>query len=51
MGLKFEKTDDLDKLFAEFAIDPDKEVAPKEDIDRFLKPNQEEEEKKKKIEK
>lgn len=42
MGLKFEKTDDLDKLFENFAIDPEKKVAPKEDIDRFLKPKQEE---------
>ncbi|MDH6363191.1 hypothetical protein M2139_000166 [Enterococcus sp. PF1-24] len=49
MALKFEKTDDLDKLFAEFAIDPDKIVAPDEEINQFLKPNQEEEEKKKKI--
>lgn len=24
MGLKFERSDDLDKLFEEFAVDPDK---------------------------
>lgn len=51
MGLKFEKTDDLEKLFEEFAIDPKKEIAPKEEVQRFLKPNQEEEDKKKKIQK
>ena len=26
MGLKFEKTDDLDKLFESFVVDPDKKV-------------------------
>ncbi|EPH96817.1 MULTISPECIES: SPJ_0845 family protein [unclassified Enterococcus] len=38
MGLKFERTDNLDKLFESFAVDPEKKVAPKEDIDRFLNP-------------
>lgn len=51
MGLKFEKTDDLDKLFDEFAIEPSKKIAPNENIDKFLKPNKKEEEKKQKIEK
>ena len=37
MGLKFERTDNLDKLFESFAVDPEKTVAPKEEIDRFLK--------------
>ncbi|WP_265459210.1 SPJ_0845 family protein [Enterococcus sp. HY326] len=47
MGLKFEKTDDLDTLFENFAVDPEKKVAPKEDIDRFLKPKNEKEDEKK----
>ena len=38
MGLKFERTDNLDKLFESFAGDPEKTVASKEEIDRFLKP-------------
>lgn len=38
MGLKFERTDNLDKLFESFAVDPEKTVASKEEIDRFLKP-------------
>ena len=37
MGLKFERTDNLDKLFESFAVDPEKTVAPKEEIDRFSK--------------
>lgn len=37
MGLKFERTDNLDKLFESFAVDPEKTVAALE-IDRFLKP-------------
>ncbi|GCF94493.1 hypothetical protein NRIC_23840 [Enterococcus florum] len=39
MGLKFERTDNLDKLFEEFAIDPDKkeEIQPNEKIEQFLK--------------
>ena len=28
MGLKFERTDNLDKLFESFAVDPEKTVAP-----------------------
>lgn len=51
MGLKFEKTDDLEKLFDDFAIEPTKKVAPNENIDKFLKPNKEEDKKKEKIEK
>lgn len=31
MGLKFERTDNLDKLFESFAVDPEKTVAPKEE--------------------
>ncbi len=38
LGLKFERTDNLDKLFESFAVDPEKTVASKEEIDRFLKP-------------
>ena len=38
MGLKFERPDNLDKLFESFAVDPEKTVASKEEIDRFLKP-------------
>ena len=38
MGLKFERTDNFDKLFESFGVDPEKTVAPKEDRDRFLKP-------------
>ena len=38
MGLKFERTDNLDKLFESFTVDPEKTVASKEEIDRFLKP-------------
>lgn len=47
MGLKFEKTDDLDKLFESFAIDPDKKVQKDEDIQKFLKPKNEQNNKKK----
>lgn len=41
MGLKFERTDHLDKLFESFAVDPEKTVASKEEIDRFLNPKKE----------
>lgn len=47
MGLKFERTDNLDKLFESFAVDPEKTVAPKEEIDRFLKPELEKKKEKK----
>ncbi|WP_202622706.1 SPJ_0845 family protein [Candidatus Enterococcus huntleyi] len=47
MGLKFERSDNLDKLFADFVVDPENKVAPKEDINRFLKPEIKEPEKKK----
>ncbi|MGM0166825.1 hypothetical protein IGI39_001787 [Enterococcus sp. AZ135] len=47
MGLKFEKTDDLDKLFESFAVDPDKKVQKDEDIQKFLKPKTEQNSKKK----
>lgn len=46
MGLKFEKTDDLDKLFESFAVDPDKKVQKDEDIQKFLKPKIEQTDKK-----
>ena len=42
LGLKFERTDNLDKLFESFAVDPEKTVASKEEIDRFLKPKNDE---------
>lgn len=45
MGLKFDKTDELDKLFENFVIEPEKKIA-KEEIDRFLKPTKEKDEKK-----
>ncbi len=48
MGLKFERTDNFDKLFESFGVDPEKTVAPKEDIDRFLKPKSEPKKDKKK---
>lgn len=51
MGLKFERTDNLDKLFESFAVDPEKTVAPKEEIDRFLKPQPQNEKKKDKRQK
>ncbi len=47
MGLKFEKTDDLDKLFESFVVDPDKKVQKDEDIQKFLKPKVEPTDKKK----
>lgn len=47
MGLKFEKTDDLDKLFESFVVDPDKDVQKNEDIQKFLKPKVELTDKKK----
>ena len=51
MGLKFERTDNLDKLVESFAVDPKKTVAPKEEIDRFLKPQPQKEKKKDKKQK
>ena len=42
LGLKFERTDNLDRLFESFAVDPEKTVASKEEIDRFLKPKNDE---------
>lgn len=47
MGLKFEKRDDLDKLFESFAVDPENQVQKNEDIQKFLKPKTEENDKKK----
>lgn len=47
MGLKFEKTDDLDKLFESFVVDPTKDVQKDEDIQKFLKPKTEQNDKKK----
>ncbi|MGM9904070.1 hypothetical protein A5844_000868 [Enterococcus sp. 10A9_DIV0425] len=38
MGLKFERTDNLDKMFESFGVDPEKATASKEEINRFLKP-------------
>lgn len=34
MGLKFERTNDLDKLFDSFAIDPKKVEIPKEELEK-----------------
>lgn len=43
MGLKFESSDDLDKLFESFAIDPkDKEKPKKEEEDTDEPKNKEE---------
>jgi hypothetical protein len=39
MGLKFERTDNLDDMFAKFAIDPDKLDNPEENIDLEEKAN------------
>ncbi|MBU5364587.1 SPJ_0845 family protein [Enterococcus devriesei] len=47
MGLKFERADDLDKLFESFAVDPDKEVKKDADIQKFLKPKNDDTDKKK----
>lgn len=41
MGLKFERTDNLDKMFENFAVDPEKKVQTNDQIDRFLKPKKE----------
>ncbi|MDT2820537.1 SPJ_0845 family protein [Enterococcus devriesei] len=46
MGLKFERADDLDKLFESFAVDPDKEVKKDADIQKFLKPKNDDTDKK-----
>ena len=57
MGLKFNKTDKLDKLFEEFALDPyqgEKEAREKQvqdEADKFLKLEQEQLAKKKTEEK
>jgi hypothetical protein len=48
MGLKVDRVDDLDKLFENFAVDPDKKVQPTEDIQKFLKPETAEEKEAKK---
>lgn len=44
MGLKFERTDNLDKMFEAFAIDPDKkekeEKTKREAVERFLEPEE-----------
>lgn len=37
MGLKFEKTDDLDKLFESFAVDPDKKSSKRRRYPKFSK--------------
>lgn len=34
MGLKFERTNDLDKLFDSFAVDPKKVEMPKEELEK-----------------
>ncbi|MHC5226720.1 SPJ_0845 family protein [Enterococcus sp. LJL99] len=34
MGLKFERSDDLDKLFDSFAVDPKKVEMPKEELEK-----------------
>ena len=34
MGLKFERKDDLDKLFDAFAVDPKKNEMPKEELEK-----------------
>lgn len=42
MGLKFERTNDLDKLFENFAVDPEKKVQSNKDVEKFLKPEDKE---------
>lgn len=34
VGLKFERTEDLDKLFDSFALDPTKVEMPKEELEK-----------------
>lgn len=34
MGLKFERSNDLDKLFDSFAVDPKKVEMPKEELEK-----------------
>lgn len=34
MGLKFERSNDLDKLFDSFAVDPTKIEVPKEELEK-----------------
>ena len=38
MGLKYERTDDLDKLFESFAVDPKKKEKEEEDKKQNEKP-------------
>lgn len=40
MGLKFERSDDLDKLFDSFAVDPKKVEMPKEELEKKAKDNE-----------
>lgn len=47
MGLKFERTDDLDKLFDSFAVDPKKVEMPKEELEKQAAKAEQKEEKKK----
>ena len=46
MGLKFERSDDLDKLFDAFAVDPNKKVEKNDALEKFLKLENEVKEKK-----
>lgn len=47
MGLKFESTNDLDKLFDSFALDPKKVEIPKEELEKQAEKAQQKEKKKK----
>ncbi|EOH99385.1 hypothetical protein ABID30_001612 [Enterococcus rotai] len=47
MGLKFESTNDLDKLFDSFALDPKKVEMPKEELEKQAAKAQQKEAKKK----
>lgn len=48
MGLKFESTNDLDKLFDSFALDPKKVEMPKEELEKQADARKKEEKKKEK---
>ncbi|WP_430597394.1 SPJ_0845 family protein [Enterococcus sp. AZ177] len=47
MGLKFERTNDLDKLFDSFAVDPKKVELPKEELEKQTAKAEQTEQKKK----
>ena len=48
MGLKFERANDLDKLFDSFAVDPKKVEMPKEELEKQAENAKKNEQEKKK---